>query len=149
MIQGSQRSRTGGKGLFDVFIHLHVLHAARKSPVGASELVELLAQRGYKASNQAISALLRRFERCGWLRAHKVRRGIVPLFVATQEGKKALHSARPLVSALLKEISSCSGKLKQRHQAHSAGSYRASPLPSSSKAALNPVASLSAGPRPQ
>jgi DNA-binding PadR family transcriptional regulator len=106
MNQDSQRSLAEAAGLFDVLIHLHVLHAASKSPVSAAQLVELLTQRGYKVSNQEISALLRRFERRGWLRAHKARKGTARLFQATREGKTALQKTRPLVSALFMESSS-------------------------------------------
>jgi DNA-binding PadR family transcriptional regulator len=106
MNQDSQRSLAEAAGLFDVLIHLHVLHAASKSPVSAAQLVELLTQRGYKVSKQAMSALLRRFERRGWLRAHKARKGTARLFQATREGKIALQKSRNLVSALFMEMSS-------------------------------------------
>ena len=106
MSQGSQRSRAGEAGLFDVFIHLHVLHVAGKGPIGSAQVVELLSRRGYKVSDQAMSALLRRFERRGWLRVHKARKGTDRMYQATRKGKTALLKSRPLVSALFREISS-------------------------------------------
>ncbi len=105
MNHGLQRYRKAAADLCDVFVHLHVLHAASRNPVDASQLVERLAQRGYKVSNQAMSALLRRFERRGWLSAHKAQKGSVRLFHTTREGNTALQKSKPLVSALFKEIS--------------------------------------------
>ncbi len=105
MNHGLQWNRAGAADLCDVFVHLHVLHAASKNPVDASQLIELLTQRGYSVSKQAMSALLRRFERRGWLSVHKAQKGSVRLFHATREGKTALQKSKPLVSALFKEIS--------------------------------------------
>jgi len=105
MSHGLQRNRPATADLCDVFVHLHVLHAASRNPVDAPQLVELLAQRGYNVSNQAISTLLRRFERRGWLSAHKAQKGSGHLFHTTREGKTALQKSKPLVSALFKEIS--------------------------------------------
>ena len=45
MSQGPQRNRAGAASLFDVFIHLHVLHAASKEGVSAEQLIEFLARR--------------------------------------------------------------------------------------------------------
>ncbi len=104
MSRGLQWNRTASADLCDVFVHLHVLHAASKNLVDASQLVDLLAQRGYKVSNQAMSALLRRFERRGWLSAHKAQKGTVRLYLVTREGKTALQKSKPLVSALFREI---------------------------------------------
>jgi PadR family transcriptional regulator, regulatory protein PadR len=101
-----QRNRAATAELWDVFVHLHVLHAASKNPVDAPQLIELLAQRGYKVSNQEMLVLLRRFERRGWLIAQKAQKGIVRLFKATRAGKTALRNSRPLVSARFREISS-------------------------------------------
>ena len=106
MSYGLQRNRAEAADLCDVFVHLHVLHAASKNPVDAPQLVDLLAQRGYNVSNQAMSTLLRRFERRGWLNAHKAQRGTVRLYQVTREGKTALQKSKPLVSALFREISS-------------------------------------------
>ncbi len=100
-----QWNRAGAADLCDVFVQLHVLHAASKNPVDASQLIELLTQRGYNLSNQAMSAMLRRFKRRGWLDAQKAQKGTVRRFQATREGKTALQKSKPLVSALFKEIS--------------------------------------------
>jgi PadR family transcriptional regulator, regulatory protein PadR len=100
-----QWNRAGAADLCDVFVHLHVLHAASRNSVEASQLLELLTQRGYNVSNEAMSALLRRFERRGWLNVHKAQKGSVRLYHATREGKTALQKSKPLVSALFKEIS--------------------------------------------
>jgi repressor of nif and glnA expression len=59
--------------LSGVFIELYVLHAAVKEPVAAGQLVEVLTSRGYDINNRSMSALLRKFERRGWLRAHRTR----------------------------------------------------------------------------
>ena len=101
-----QRNRAATADLWDVFVYLHMLHAASKNPVDAPQLVELLAQRGYKVSTQEMSALLRRFERRGWLSAQKEENGAARLFKATREGKTALRKSKPLVSVLFGEISS-------------------------------------------
>jgi DNA-binding PadR family transcriptional regulator len=106
MSHSPQRGPAAAESLFDVFIQLYVLHAASKNPVDALQVVELLTQRGYNVSNQAMSALLRRFERRGWLNVHKAQKGSVRLFHTTREGKTALQKSKPLVSALFREISS-------------------------------------------
>ncbi len=58
MSHSPQRGPAAAESLFDVFIQLYVLHAASKNPVDASQVVELLTQRGYNVNNQAMSALL-------------------------------------------------------------------------------------------
>jgi DNA-binding PadR family transcriptional regulator len=102
----AQQGQPESRGLFDVFIYLRVLHAASKQPVTAPQLIESLARRGYKVNSRAILAILRRFERRGWLRANGIQNGNVLLFQATRSGKKALERTKPLVSALFEEISS-------------------------------------------
>ena len=106
MSLGSQRRRGGAAGLFEVLIHLHVLHAASNSPVDTTRVVELLTQRGYQVRNRAISALLRRFERRGWLKARGTRPSAAPFFEITPKGKRALLDSKLFLSALMRDLSS-------------------------------------------
>ena len=75
MKRNSQRRQPKADELFDVFIDLHVLHAAAKEPVTAERLVQVLTRRGYEVSSRSISVVLRRFERRGWLRVQAVKGG--------------------------------------------------------------------------
>ena len=91
--------------LSGVFIELYVLHAAVKEPVAAGQLVEVLTSRGYDINNRSISALLRKFERRGWLRAHGTRSGTVHYFQTSANGRKALEQSKPLMYNLVAEFS--------------------------------------------
>jgi DNA-binding PadR family transcriptional regulator len=91
--------------LSGVFIELYVLHAAVKEPVAAGQLVEVLTSRGYDINNRSMSALLRKFERRGWLRAHRTRSGTVHYFRTSANGRKALEQSKPLMYNLVAEFS--------------------------------------------
>jgi repressor of nif and glnA expression len=99
------RKRSEIAYLSGVFIELYVLHAAIKMPVSAGQFVEVLTSRGYDISKRSMSALLRKFERRGWLRAHGTRSGTVHYFQTSANGRKALEQSKPLMSTLAAEFS--------------------------------------------
>jgi repressor of nif and glnA expression len=53
--------------LLSDLIYLHILHAADSEPIDALRMAERLLKRGYKVSYRSVSALMRKFERRGWL----------------------------------------------------------------------------------
>lgn len=89
----------------ETFIPLHVLHAASKEPVDASQLAGRLAHRGFKVDRQSLMALLLNFERKGWLVARKPKNGAEPIFQITGDGQGAIEEAKPLVSSLFRQVS--------------------------------------------
>ena len=103
-------------GLFDVLIHLHVMHVASQQAITAPHLVDVLAERGYRIGSRSVLALLRRFERRGWLKSQEGKGEASPTFRITPLGRKALKQAASFVSTLFSEISS-SIALKSAHEA--------------------------------
>lgn len=112
MTHGTQRRRTENAGLFDVFIHLHLLHAASKKTVSALQLAEALDHRGFRISTRSVQALLSKFERRGWLRSQDSPRGASRMFRATRAGRIAIREAKGHISILWNGIAAA-GMRKQ------------------------------------
>lgn len=101
-----KRSAEHQSAVFDVLVKVHVLQVASKESVTSQELAIVLRSRGYRQTGRSALALLRSFERRGWLRSKSSPPGGVPKFRSTAAGRKALREIEPRVTALLDALSS-------------------------------------------
>ena len=88
------------------FVRVHVLHHAAKAPIFGVEMIEELAEHGYRMSPGTLYPILHAMENAGYLSAsQKVVAGKArKYYSATREGRKALTALRKKVRELTEEV---------------------------------------------
>jgi PadR family transcriptional regulator len=97
----------GHQDLYSNLIHLYVLHHACLQPTFGLQIIEEVAQLGYKLSPGTMYPLLDALERKGLLRSRAVRTGGTArrIYRATAAGRKAYATAKEQVARFLDVIS--------------------------------------------
>ena len=97
----------GHQGLYSNLIHSYVLHHACHESTFGLQIIEEVAQLGYKLSPGTVYPLLDTLERKGLLRSREVKAGGTArrIYRATRAGHKAYVAAKEHVSKLLDAIS--------------------------------------------
>lgn len=95
--------------LFLGFIHVHILHHAKREPFFGSWMIEELKQHGYEISAGTLYPILHNLEKIGLLSVEtqtsngKVRK----YYTITQQGELAFEDAKKYIRELSKEIIQC------------------------------------------
>jgi DNA-binding PadR family transcriptional regulator len=92
--------------LFLGFIHIHILHHAKKEPFFGSWMIEELQEHGYNMSPGTLYPLLHSLESAGLLEREErlVEKKIRKYYKITQVGIEVLEEARSKAYELFKEI---------------------------------------------
>lgn len=92
--------------LFLGFIHIHILHHAKKEPFYGSWMIEELKEHGYDISAGTLYPILHNLEKNGVLKVEEknVEGKIRKYYSITQLGEKVLKEARAKAYELFKEI---------------------------------------------
>lgn len=92
--------------LFLGFIHIHILHHARKEPFYGSWMIEELGKHGYEISAGTLYPILHNLEKNGVLKVEdrNVEGKIRKYYSITQLGEEVLNEARAKAYELFKEI---------------------------------------------
>jgi DNA-binding PadR family transcriptional regulator len=94
------------RDLFSGFIRLHILFHAAREPIYGLGITEELGRHGYKLSAGTLYPLLHGLEKKGYLRSETERDGKTSrrVYIATEEGARALAEARIKVKELFGEL---------------------------------------------
>ena len=97
----------GHQDLYSNLIHLYVLHHACRQSTFGLQIIEEVAQLGYKLSPGTVYPLLDTLERRGLLRSREEKAGGTArrIYRATRAGHKAYVAAKEHVARLLDAIS--------------------------------------------
>lgn len=92
--------------LFLGFIHIHILHHAKKEPFYGSWMIEELKEHGYEISAGTLYPILHNLEKNGVLKVEEknVEGKIRKYYSITQLGEEVLKEAREKAYELFKEI---------------------------------------------
>lgn len=92
--------------LFLGFIHIHILHHAKKEPFYGSWMIEELEEHGYEISAGTLYPILHNLEKNGVLKVDEknVEGKIRKYYSITQLGEEVLKEARAKAYELFKEI---------------------------------------------
>ncbi len=92
--------------LFLGFIHIHILHHAKKEPFYGAWMIEELADHGYEISAGTLYPILHSLEKSGVLKVEdkNVEGKIRKYYSITQLGEEVLKEARAKAYELLKEL---------------------------------------------
>lgn len=92
--------------LFLGFIHIHILHHAKKEPFYGSWMIEELKEHGYDISAGTLYPILHNLEKNGIIKMEEknVEGKIRKYYSITELGKEVLEEARVKAYELFKEI---------------------------------------------
>jgi len=92
--------------LFLGFIHIHILHHAKKEPFYGSWMIEELKEHGYDISAGTLYPILHSLEKNGVLKVEdkNVEGKIRKYYSITDSGEEVLNEARAKAYELFKEI---------------------------------------------
>ncbi|MBC2399603.1 PadR family transcriptional regulator [Clostridium tetanomorphum] len=92
--------------LFLGFIHIHILHHAKKEPFYGSWMIEELKEHGYEISSGTLYPILHNLQKNGVLSVEDRNVGgkIRKYYSITQFGEEVLNEAREKAYELFKEI---------------------------------------------
>lgn len=92
--------------LFLGFIHIHILHHAKKDPFYGSWMIEELSKHGYEISAGTLYPMLHNLEKNGVLKVEdrNVEGKIRKYYSITRLGEEVLSEARAKAYELFKEI---------------------------------------------
>lgn len=92
--------------LFLGFIHIHILHHAKKEPFYGSWMIEELKEHGYDISAGTLYPILHSLEKNGVLKVEEknVEGKIRKYYSITDSGEEVLNEARSKAYELFKEI---------------------------------------------
>lgn len=92
--------------LFLGFIHIHILHHAKKEPFYGSWMIEELKEHGYEISAGTLYPILHNLEKNGVLKVEEknVEGKIRKYYSITQLGEEVLKEAKAKAYELFKEI---------------------------------------------
>lgn len=92
--------------LFLGFIHIHILHHAKKEPFYGSWMIEELGKHGYEISAGTLYPILHNLDKNGVLKVEdrNVEGKIRKYYSITQMGEEVLNEARAKAYELFKEV---------------------------------------------